>query len=55
MLFWGAWFNAAKGPIFMGSRDLMTSGCVPKPVLTGYEMLARLGDKRIKVTGPKTG
>lgn len=55
MLYWGAWFNAATGPIFWGSRDLMTSGDVPKPILTGYEMLAKLGDERLKVNGPKPG
>ena len=55
LLYWGAWFNAATGPIFWGSRDLMTSGCVPKPILTSYEMLALLGNDRLKITGPKTG
>jgi xylan 1,4-beta-xylosidase len=55
LLYWGAWFNAATGPIFWGSRDLMTLGCVPKPILTSYEMLALLGDDRLKITGPKTG
>lgn len=55
LLYWGAWYNAATGPIFMGSRDLMTSGCIPKPILTAYEMLALIGNKRIEVIGPKPG
>jgi xylan 1,4-beta-xylosidase len=55
MLYWGAWFNAATGPVFMGSRDLMTTGNIPKPVMTAYEMLAKLGSQRLNVTGPKPG
>jgi xylan 1,4-beta-xylosidase len=55
LLYWGAWFNAATGPIFWGSRDLMTSGSVPKPILTSYEMLALLGEDRLKITGTKAG
>ena len=55
MLHWGAWYNAATGPLFMGSRDLMTTGNVPKPILTAYEMLVRLGPDRLKVGGPKPG
>lgn len=55
MLYWGAWFNAATGPIFMGSRDLMTSGNIPKPIMTAYEMLAKLGTQRLNVMGPKPG
>ncbi|MBV6647122.1 MAG: hypothetical protein KI790_16815, partial [Cyclobacteriaceae bacterium] len=55
MLYWGSWFNAATGPMFRGSRDLMTSGGVPKPILTAYELLAKLGENRIAVEGPKAG
>jgi xylan 1,4-beta-xylosidase len=55
MLYWGSWFNAASGDIFLGSRDLMTSGGIPKPILTGYEMLAKLGAQRLKTAGPKPG
>ncbi len=55
MLYWGAWFNAATGPVFMGSRDLMTTANIPKPVMTAYEMLARLGRRRLQVAGPKPG
>lgn len=55
MLYWGAWFNAATGPVFMGSRDLMTTGNIPKPIMTAYEMLAKLGNQRLQVTGPKPG
>jgi beta-xylosidase len=55
MLYWGAWFNAATGPIFKGSRDLMTTSNIPKPIMTAYEMLAQLGPHRLHVTGPKPG
>lgn len=55
MLYWGAWFNAATGSIFMGSRDLMTTGNIPKPIMTAYDMLAKMGEQRIKVEGPKPG
>lgn len=55
MLYWGSWFNSATGPIFWGSRDLMTSGNIPKPIMTAYEMLAVLGNQRLKVNGPKPG
>lgn len=55
MLYWGAWFNAKTGSIFMGSRDLTTTGNIPKPIMTAYEMLARLGKHRLQVAGPKPG
>lgn len=55
LLYWGAWYNASMGPIFWGSRDLMTSGCVPKPILTAYEMLARLGEQRLQIVGTPAG
>ncbi len=55
MLYWGAWFNAATGPVFMGSRDLMTTGNIPKPIMTAYKMLANLGTQRLNVAGPKPG
>jgi hypothetical protein len=55
LLYWGSWFNAATGPIFSGSRDLMTSGNVPKPIYIAFEMLAKLGENRLKVIGPPVG
>ncbi len=55
MLYWGAWFNAATGPVFMGSRDLMTTGNIPKPIMTAYTLLAQLGPHRLNVIGPKPG
>ncbi|BDD01257.1 GH39 family glycosyl hydrolase [Persicobacter psychrovividus] len=53
--YWGSWFNAKTGPIFRGSRDLMTRGNVPKPILSAYELLAKLKDNRVKVKNLKAG
>jgi xylan 1,4-beta-xylosidase len=55
LLYWGSWFNAATGPIFRGSRDLMTTDNIPKPMMTAYEILAKLGKDRLKINGPKAG
>ncbi|MBN2712326.1 MAG: hypothetical protein JXR97_07800 [Planctomycetes bacterium] len=55
MLYWGSCFNASLPTMFLGSRDLTTTGNVPKPVLTGWEMLTRLGEDFITVEGPVAG
>jgi hypothetical protein len=36
-------------------RGLITAGNIPKPIQTGFEMLAQLGDERIEVSGPRIG
>jgi xylan 1,4-beta-xylosidase len=55
LLFWGACFNASMPEFFIGSRDLTTAGNVPKPILTGWEMLTRLGGSFLPVEGPMVG
>lgn len=55
MLYWGAWFNAASGPIFWGSEALVTAANIPKPILIAFEILARLGKSRLGVAGPLIG
>lgn len=55
LLFWGACFNASMPALFIGSRDLTTAGNVPKPILTGWEMLTRLGGSFLPVVGPMVG
>jgi len=55
LLFWGACFNASMPTMFIGSRDLTTAGNVPKPILTGWEMLTRLGGSFLRVEGPMVG
>jgi len=39
----------------MGHRTLSTAGNIPKPIQTGYEMLAMLGGERLVVDGPRVG
>ncbi len=53
--YWGFCWEAKSEEAFIGRRELTTSGNVPKPILTAYEMLARLGEKRLCVLGPKVG
>jgi len=55
LLYWGGAWEAEKDEFFMGHRTLSTAGNIPKPIQTGYEMLAQLGDKRLKVDGPRIG
>ncbi len=55
LLYWGFNWEAELNIPFNGNRELTTAGNIPKPILTGYEMLAKLGNQRLKVTGPKPG
>jgi xylan 1,4-beta-xylosidase len=55
LLYWGGAWEAEKDEFFMGHRTLTTAGNIPKPIQTGYEMLAQLGEERIKVEGPRIG
>ncbi len=52
LLYWGGAWEAEKDEFFMGHRTLTTAGNIPKPIQTGYEMLAQLGVNRIEVDGP---
>lgn len=55
LLYWGGPWEAEKDEFFLGHRTLLTAGNTPKPIQTGFEMLAHLGDNRIVVDGPRTG
>ena len=55
LLYWGGAWEAEKDGFFLGNRGLTTAGNIPKPIQTGYEMLAQLGDERIEVSGPRIG
>ncbi len=49
LLYWGFAIEAAQAEPFLGQRTLTTAGNIPKPIATGYEMLARLGESRLTV------
>lgn len=55
LLYWGGAWEAEKDQFFMGHRTLTTAGNLPKPIQTGFELLAQLGPHRIAVDGPRTG
>ena len=53
LLYWGFSWEADEDEFFVGKRELLTAGNTPKPIQTGFEMLARLKDQRIKVVRSK--
>jgi xylan 1,4-beta-xylosidase len=53
LLYWGFSWEADEDEFFVGKRELTTAGDVPKPIQTGFEMLARLKEQRIKVIRSK--
>ncbi len=53
--YWGFCWEAKMDELFLGHRELTTVGNIPKPILTGYEFLAQLGEERLKVSGPRRG
>lgn len=55
LLYWGGAWEAEKDEFFLGNRGLTTAGNIPKPIQTGFEMLAQLGEERIEVSGPQIG
>lgn len=55
LLYWGGAWEAEKDEFFMGHRTLTTAGNLPKPIQTGYEMLAQLGKERLAVNGQRIG
>lgn len=50
LLYWGFSWEADEDEFFVGKRELTTAGDVPKPIQTGFEMLAKLKEDRIKVS-----
>ena len=51
LLYWG--FCEADNEVFAGKRELTIAGNIPKPVQTGFEMLAQLKEMRIQVLRKK--
>ena len=49
LLYWGFSWEADEDEFFKGKRELLTAGNTPKPIQTGFEMLAKLQPERIKV------
>ncbi len=49
LLYWGFSWEADEDEFFTGKRELLTAGNTPKPIQTGFEMLAQLQPKRLKV------
>ncbi len=50
LLYWGFCWEADEDEFFVGKRELTTAGNTPKPIQTGFEMLARLKENRIQVS-----
>ncbi len=55
LLYWGFCGEADQASAFLGQRELTTVANIPKPMLTGFELLAKLGENRLSVTGPQPG
>ncbi|MEM8895886.1 MAG: hypothetical protein AAGC88_14990, partial [Bacteroidota bacterium] len=53
LLYWGFVGEAEKDVFFNGERELTTAGNIPKPVQTGFEMLAKLKENRLLVKRSK--
>ena len=53
LLYWGFSWEADEDEFFVGKRELLTAGNVPKPIQTGFEMMALLKENRIKVIKAK--
>ena len=55
LLYWGFALEDDRGTAFAGNRDLMTAGHLPKPILSAYELLARMGETALPVSGSNPG
>lgn len=55
LLYWGFSWEDEKNVLFEGNRELTTGGNTPKPILTGFELLSKLGHQRLKVEGTTIG
>ena len=53
LLYWGFTWEADEDEFFVGKRELLTAGNTPKPIQTGFEMLALLRPQRLKVIKAK--
>jgi hypothetical protein len=52
LLYWGFSWEADEDEFFAGKRELTTAGNIPKPIQTGFEMLANLGEERLLLESP---
>ena len=55
LLYWGFALEDDRGTAFAGNRDLMTAEHLPKPILSAYELLARMGEHALSVSGGNPG
>ena len=55
MLYWGFCLEDDRKQIFAGNRDLMTWANLPKPILTAFEMMAKMGQELLRVEGAAAG
>ena len=55
MLYWGFSMEDDQKTPFAGHRDLSTYPNIPKPILSAYELLARLGEDELFVEGAAPG
>ena len=55
LLYWGFSWEADENEFFTGKRELLTEGNTPKPIQTGFEMLAQLQPQRLEVVKDKKG
>ncbi|MCG6189945.1 GH39 family glycosyl hydrolase [Maribellus maritimus] len=53
LLYWGFCGEADAESYFLGQRELTTGEDIPKPIQTGFEMLAKLKSNRIEVIRSK--
>ena len=53
LLYWGFSWEADEDEFFVGKRELLTAGNIPKPIQTGFEMMALLKENRLKVIKAK--
>jgi len=53
LLYWGFSWEADEDEFFVGKRELTTAGNFPKPIQTGFEILAKLEEQRLHVERSK--
>jgi xylan 1,4-beta-xylosidase len=47
--YWGFVWEADEDEFFVGKRELTTAGNIPKPIQTGFELMAQLKEQRLEV------
>ena len=54
LLYWGFCWESDEDEFFVGKRELTTAGDIPKPIQTGFEIMAKLQTNRLKVKNNNT-